>query len=433
MLTCMCVYVLLCTSSWAQQSEILTKCVLLVNHCSNYSSTDNNDDIVVVEKKQHRMLTVQRKSPIRKLCSLSAEMQENSKGIVFPIANAKHINPLSEIMVCTEGAHLNNLEAARFVKPDIHEHEVAQLTKDAVSKPFWLHFASAKKPSYRRYGEELLPRFAECTQSKSLIARITHGEKAYLKEYPWMALLEYTNAKEKRHLCVGSLINHRYVITAAHCLESHLDLGLSSVRLGEWDTSTNPDCILNAYGEAFCAPKHIIVMIEHAVPHPLYKPNSKNSINDIGLLRLERNIRYNDFISPICLPRSAESNKITYDGTRMAVIGWGRDENSKENTIKMKASVVGVGAERCKRFYRRKYVTLTDSQICAVGDGGSDSCQGDSGGPLITTQTVKKSTTVYILAGIVSFGSKNCGLEDFPSVYTKVDKYTAWILHTIKP
>uniref|UniRef100_A0A1A9VIV9 Peptidase S1 domain-containing protein n=1 Tax=Glossina austeni TaxID=7395 RepID=A0A1A9VIV9_GLOAU len=323
---------------------------------------------------------------------------DSKRGLVLCLKPPEEMSKfIALLFIClniwTEAAHLNNLEAAHFIKPDMSEHEVPQLTKVALSKPFWLYFVSANKPSYQRHGAELLPRFAECTQSESLTARITRGERAHLKEYPWMALLEYTNGKEKRHFCVGSLINQRYVITAAHCLERHLVLGLwrlSSVRLGEWDTRTNPDCSSNAYDEAFCAPKHIVVMIEQAIPHPLYKSNSKNSINDIALLRLERNVSYNDFISPICLPRSAESNNITYDGTRMAVIGWGRNENSTQSKIKMKASVVGVDAAKCKKFYRRKYVLLTDSHICAVGEGGSDSCKGDSGGPLVVTQTIKK-------------------------------------------
>lgn len=49
--------------------------------------------------------------------------------------------------------------------------------------------------------------------------RIFNGEKTSLDEFPWMALIEYLySTGHKKVACAGSLINSRYILTAAHCV-----------------------------------------------------------------------------------------------------------------------------------------------------------------------------------------------------------------------
>lgn len=51
--------------------------------------------------------------------------------------------------------------------------------------------------------------------------RIWGGEQTELDEFPWMVALEYKNKMDNTPAgvrCGGSLINNRYILTAAHCL-----------------------------------------------------------------------------------------------------------------------------------------------------------------------------------------------------------------------
>ncbi|GBN81143.1 Proclotting enzyme, partial [Araneus ventricosus] len=78
--------------------------------------------------------------------------------------------------------------------------------------------------------------------------------------------------------------------------------------------------------------------------------------------------------------------------------------------------------EECRSTYERD-LQITDVHLCAgTLDGSKDSCQGDSGGPLVTVGKDKR----YYLIGIVSFG-KNCALQGYPGVYTRVTEYLDWL------
>lgn len=55
--------------------------------------------------------------------------------------------------------------------------------------------------------------------------RIIGGETTEIGEFPWMALLRYKNldGTDAGFQCGGTLINNRYVLTAAHCLRGTVE------------------------------------------------------------------------------------------------------------------------------------------------------------------------------------------------------------------
>lgn len=299
----------------------------------------------------------------------------------------------------------------------------------------------------RGVGDDL-PNTLECGV-ESTTRKIIGGAEVDLDEFPWMALLEY----ERRELmkivkscvqlieffllddgswtleCGGFLINKRYVVTAAHCVTGKQvsDLGrLINVRLGEYNTETEEDCIqLNTAKD--CAEPVQNFGIEKIIPHEAYVPVDSSFLqreNDIALVRLSGNVRYSEFVAPICLPsalfRGTELTK------KLVVAGWGRTLVSKRSSIKLKVSVPPFDFDTCRQTYGSRNINLVDSQMCAGGNYAQDSCNGDSGGPLMS-----RENGAWIAEGIVSFGL-GCGVER-PAVYTKVHSFLPWIRSQLSP
>ncbi|EAT45085.1 AAEL003610-PA [Aedes aegypti] len=254
--------------------------------------------------------------------------------------------------------------------------------------------------------------------------RILGGKNADIDEFPWLAMLQYENDRgERQFSCGGSLVNNRYVLSAAHCVvgEAVKRVGnLVSVRLGEYDTTTEIDCITKD-GELICADSPIDVPVEEKLAHPEY--NEKSMLNDIALLRLDRDVEPTAFIKPVCLPSSNFKNSLAGDFT--FVTGFGRTLEGSRSAIKQKLGIKVYDQDQCRTKFAALKGEVTPKQLCAGGDLAKDSCQGDSGGPLMKLQQV------WTVEGVVSYGYR-CGMEDWPGVYTRVQAYINWILDEIR-
>ncbi|XP_022120271.2 phenoloxidase-activating enzyme 1 isoform X2 [Pieris rapae] len=248
--------------------------------------------------------------------------------------------------------------------------------------------------------------------------RIFGGIIADLDEFPWMALLGYRTKNDKvTYQCGGVLFNHRYVLTAAHCVTGQIltVVGkLERVRLGEYDTQTDLDCLADD-----CAEPVQEILVQAAYPHSGFSDSDNSRPDDIALVRLTKRARYSDFVSPICLPDYQQP--LPPVGDEVLVAGWGKTLEGKSSPVKVKLSIPMFDKRECVNKYATLKAYLRDKQLCAGGIFAKDSCKGDSGGPLM-----KRTGDIWTSIGVVSFGY-GCGRDGWPGVYSSVASYMDWI------
>ncbi|KAK3923025.1 Melanization protease 1 [Frankliniella fusca] len=136
----------------------------------------------------------------------------------------------------------------------------------------------------------------ECGTISQPKDRIVGGKPTSIMQMPWMARLGYkelgTFAGNLTYKCGGSLINHRYVLTAAHCvfdITTRRILYPVAVLLGVWDVKSESDCETIS-DKRVCSPPTVLKSIARVLIHPQYDHRSRTS--DIALVRLRSPVTF---------------------------------------------------------------------------------------------------------------------------------------------
>ena len=309
-------------------------------------------------------------------------------------------------------------------------------------------------------------------------------------QYPWMVnILSFNIYTFPRYFpmstniqgCGGAIISENMILTAAHCVVSLPP-----------DKSINPrylefrkEAILVQIGHSSLNYSYT-VRVKSKLVYPHYIPhftNSSDYTNDIALLELSEDLKFNERIQPIALPDEAyeETNYLDKSRSKFMVAGWGvkfdipndfyplfksdkwtlhKSKIPKEKYLKFCGIPESIKCDdniKLKQEIERDTLKVTEVDYIKLGNDSCIEkkkkvpyviramstkpyipgvCRGDSGGPLMKIDVASgKFEVVGIVAARDEWselqGPKGC-LGPMPDIYTRVSAFVQWIKKNVK-
>ncbi|KWW47037.1 serine protease [Vibrio cholerae] len=248
---------------------------------------------------------------------------------------------------------------------------------------------------------------------------IVNGTNANVANYPSFASLaiyispyQYSSGT----YCGATVLNSRYILTAAHCIYGNSYTMLYTVVVPQLeDESQFPNGNVQlARAAEFYYPDNYVDS------SAVYWPN------DIAIIKLESDLNVSNFVGVL---NSSINNSYDVNGAYKAIGHGYVNGNVAGGTRLLETTLTFVPFATCSAYYGANlgpgHVCFTGPQI---GSYRNSTCSGDSGGPVYWD-----SGSGYVQIGITSFGPSTCGNPALPvtSVFTEVSDYYSWILRVM--
>ena len=232
------------------------------------------------------------------------------------------------------------------------------------------------------------------------VAAIVNGEDADIEDFPFQVALR--TSETRFQFCGGTLINSRYVLTAAHCV-----FGAAANQIEVFIGSAD----LTFGGER--------VTVQAVRSHPGF---GQTLDNDVALLRLE-----GSHLRPRVYLQRPDQPDFSTPGDTATAIGWGQigeGTDGLDTDILQRTTVPIITNDECDKVAGAFFSSITTLVICAGGERlGRGTCFGDSGGPLMVPYEES-----WMEIGVTSFAVNRDQCGNIPAAYARVSELYDYIV-----
>ncbi|KAJ8711198.1 hypothetical protein PYW07_008440 [Mythimna separata] len=264
------------------------------------------------------------------------------------------------------------------------------------------------------------------------IPLVVNGTPTLEGQWPWQIALYQTQTVDNKYICGGTLVSHKHVITAAHCVtrkasQRLVDQNTLTVYLGKHNLRTSVDGVQ-------------IRFVKEIFVNPNY--NASTFSQDVAILELREPVTYSEWVRPACLWPDNEIELKNVIGKKGSVVGWGFDETGVATEELSLVEMPVVSQETCIRSYSEFFVKFTSEYTYCAGyrDGffnektgrreSTSVCNGDSGGGMVF-----RMNGIWYLRGLVSLSvarpnEYRCDPTHYV-IFTDLAKFLPWIYSTV--